>query len=150
MTNFLDLSFDERTTLEILKWCPLLNSYSSGNIIKEEDSSNYASSKGSWKSSDDRGSDYTPGKGWEQGAFTFGSSVANSLTSDNSKMPNEIRRFLTNDSHAISSDYGPGTISQWSSYDYFNQKGGETKRSSHMLWGPTFGAVVKERGSLSS
>lgn len=36
LTNFLDLCFDERTTLEILKRCPFLTNFSSSSIINEE------------------------------------------------------------------------------------------------------------------
>jgi len=36
LTNFLDLCFDERTTLEILKWCPFITGFSSSSIINEE------------------------------------------------------------------------------------------------------------------
>ena len=40
ISNFLDLCFDERTTLEILKRCPLLSNYSFNSVIIEEASSN--------------------------------------------------------------------------------------------------------------
>lgn len=36
LSNFLDLCFDERTTLEILKRCPFLSGFSSTSIINEE------------------------------------------------------------------------------------------------------------------
>jgi len=36
LTNFLDLCFDERTTLEILRRCPFLTGFSSSSIINEE------------------------------------------------------------------------------------------------------------------
>lgn len=36
LTNFLDLCFDERTTLEILKRCPFITGFSFSSIINEE------------------------------------------------------------------------------------------------------------------